>query len=339
VAVLMGGRSSEHEVSLASAAAVLAAMDPARYEVLPILIARSGVWTLEGEPVGLAPGPDGRGVLVSLDGGPARAVDVVFPALHGPLGEDGTVQGACEIAGAPCVGAGVAASAVAMDKALFKDLLRQRGLPTPESVTVEAARWARETEAVRREVAAGVGYPAFCKPARLGSSVGISPVPDAEALDEALALALGHDAKALVERHVHGREVEVGVLGNDDPIVSPVGEVTYDSEWYDYDTKYLPDRMRLRVPADLPPATSERVRDLARRAFLAVGCEGMARVDFFVAEGGEVLVSELNTIPGFTPTSVYAKLLDAAGVSYPELVSRLVDLALAADEERARYRR
>jgi D-alanine-D-alanine ligase len=340
VAVLMGGRSSEHEVSLASGAGVIEAMDPSRYEVLPVLIARSGAWTMEGEPVALAPGTGGRGVLVSLDGRPPRQVDVVFPVLHGPLGEDGTVQGLCEVAGLPCVGAGVAASAVAMDKAMFKDLLRQHGLPTPDSVTVDAGRWAREPEAVREEVAARVGYPAFSKPARLGSSVGISPVPDAEALDEALALALAHDAKALVERHVRGREVEVGVLGNAEPLlVSPVGEITYQSEWYDYDTKYLPDRMRLVVPADLPPATSERVRDLARRAFVAVGCAGMARVDFFVADGDEVLVSELNTIPGFTPTSVYAKLFDAAGVGYPELVARLVDLALEADEERARYRR
>jgi D-alanine-D-alanine ligase len=339
VAVLMGGRSSEHEVSLASGAGVIEAMDPARTEVLPVLIARTGAWTLEGEPVALAPGSGGRGLLVSLDGGPSRDVDVVFPALHGPLGEDGTVQGLCEIAGLPCVGSGVAASAVAMDKALFKDLLRQGGLPTPESVTVEAGSWARDPDAVRDEVAARVGYPAFSKPARLGSSVGISPVPDPESLDDALALALTHDAKALVERHVRGREVEVGVLGNADPLlVSPVGEITYDAEWYDYDTKYLPDRMRLRVPADLPVPTSERVRDLARRAFAAVGCAGMARVDFFVAQGDEVLVSELNTIPGFTPTSVYAKLFAAAGIDYPELVGRLVDLALEADEERARYR-
>jgi D-alanine-D-alanine ligase len=334
----MGGRSSEHEVSLASGAGIIAAMDAARYDVIPVLISREGAWTHEGDPVALVPGPAGRGQIASLAGAPARDLDVVFPALHGPFGEDGTVQGLCATAGLPCVGAGVAASAVAMDKALFKDLMRQAGIPTVESVAVEVGRFAREPEAVRDEVAGRLGYPAFCKPARLGSSVGISRVADAEALDDALALAFAHDPKALLERAVRGREVEVGVLGNGDPEVSPVGEVTYDGDWYDYDTKYLPDRMRLAVPADLPPATAERARTLAREAFRIVGCEGMARVDFFVEDDGTVLVSELNTIPGFTPTSVYAKLFEAAGVVYPELVDRLVDLALEAGAERARFR-
>jgi D-alanine-D-alanine ligase len=314
------------------------AMDPARYEVLPVLIARTGAWTLEGEPVALGTIGGGQGVLLSLDGGAPRPVDVVFPALHGPFGEDGTVQGLCDTVGVPCVGAGVAASALAMDKALFKDVLRAHGLPTPDSVAVEASRFARDAEAVRREIADRVGYPAFSKPARLGSSVGISPVRDPEALDAALELALAHDAKALVERAIRGREVEIGVLGNERPLVSPVGEVTYEGEWYDYDTKYLPDRMRLQVPADLPPGVAERIRELALRAYACVGCTGMARVDFFVADDGEVLISELNTIPGFTPTSVYAKLFEAAGLAYPDLVDRLVDLAVEHDAERHRYR-
>jgi D-alanine-D-alanine ligase len=334
----MGGRSSEHEVSLASAAGVIAAMDPARYEVLPVLIARTGAWTLEGEPVALGTIGGGQGVILSLDGGAPRPVDMVFPVLHGPFGEDGTVQGLCDTVGVPCVGAGVAASALAMDKALFKDVLRAHGLPTPDSVAVAASRWACDPDAVRREIAARVGYPAFSKPARLGSSVGISPVRDPEALGAALELALAHDAKVLVERAIRGREVEVGVLGNERPEVSPVGEVTYEGEWYDYDTKYLPDRMRLTVPADLPPGVAERIRELALRAYACVGCTGMARVDFFVTEDGEVLISELNTIPGFTPTSVYAKLFEAAGLAYPDLVDRLVDLAVEHDAERHRYR-
>jgi D-alanine-D-alanine ligase len=284
------------------------------------------------------PGADGRGLVASLAGGPTREVDVVFPALHGPFGEDGTIQGLCEAAGVAYVGAGVAASAMAMDKAIFRDLCRAAELPAPETTVVDAARWASEPAAVRAEIAARPGYPAFAKPARLGSSVGISRVPDAGALDAALALAFAHDPKALVERAVSGREVEVGVLGNRGPLVSPPGEVTYDSDWYDYETKYEPGRMRLMVPAPLPDAVSERARELARRAFEMVGCCGMARVDFFVEADGTVLVSELNTIPGFTPTSVYASLFEAAGVTYPALVDRLVELALEAAEERARYR-
>jgi D-alanine-D-alanine ligase len=225
-----------------------------------------------------------------------------------------------------------------MDKALFKTFLRDADIPTPESVTVEAGPWARDPETARRAVARQLGYPVFVKPARLGSSVGISRVDGPEALDAAIDLALAHDPKALVERCVAGREVEIGVLGNgDDLLVSPPGEITYESGWYDYETKYLPDRMRLVVPADLPQEVARRIEELARRAFVAIGCCGMARVDYFV-EDGNALVSELNTIPGFTPTSVYAKLFEAGGVSYSELVGRLIELGLEAAAERGRYR-
>lgn len=339
MAVLMGGRSSEHEVSLASAAAVIAALDPARYEVTPVLISAEGAWSADGEPVALVPGADGRGRLASAGGGPDRPLDVVFPVLHGPYGEDGTVQGALETAGVPYVGAGVAASAVAMDKAMFKVFLRDAGIPTPEHCVVTVEQWAQAPARARARVAEAVGYPAFCKPARLGSSVGISPVPDAAALDAALELAFRHDPKALVERAVSGREVEVGVLGEAEPLASPVGEITFDGDWYDYDTKYVPGRSRLQVPADLPEATAARARTLALRAFAAVDCAGLARVDFFVEEAtGEVLLSELNTMPGFTPTSVYARLLEAAGVAYPDLVSRLIDLGIARAADARRYR-
>ena len=334
----MGGRSSEHEVSLASARAVVGALDPARYEVVPVTIAPDGAWTMDGAPVAVVPGPGGRGLLMPLDGGEPAPLDVAFPVLHGPFGEDGTVQGLLETAGVPYVGAGVAASAVAMDKAFFKVFLRDAGIPTPEHAVATAAEWAADPGAVRRRVAERAGYPAFCKPARLGSSVGISRVAGPDALDAALELAFRHDSKALVERAVRGREVEVGVLGGARPLVSPVGEIAYDSDWYDYETKYAPGRMRLTVPADLPPAAAERARDLALRAFAAVDCAGLARVDFFV-EGDEVLLSELNTIPGFTPTSVYAALMEAAGVPYPALVDRLVDLALERDAESRRYLR
>lgn len=337
LAVLMGGRSSEHEVSLSSAQAVIAALDPERYEVIPVLIGREGGWSVDGLPVALVPSPEGAPLLASLDGGPDRPIDAAFPVLHGPNGEDGTVQGALETAGAPYVGAGVAASAVAMDKAMFKVFLRDAGIPSPEHVVVTDADWAAAPDEARERVAGAVGYPAFCKPARLGSSVGISPVPDAGALDTALSLAFRHDPKALVERAIMGREVEVGVLGEADPVVSPVGEITYDSEWYDYATKYEPGRSRVQVPADLPEAVAERARALALRGFRAVDCAGLARVDFFVADDGEVLLSELNTIPGFTPTSVYATLMEAGGIPYPELVDRLVDLALGRAEAARRY--
>jgi D-alanine-D-alanine ligase len=338
VAVLMGGRSSEHEVSLASAAAVIAALDGARYEVVPVLISPEGGWSVDGEPVAMVPMTDGAG-LVSLNGGPLRQVDIVFPVLHGPHGEDGTVQGALETAGVPYVGAGVAASAIAMDKALFKVFLGHCGIPTPEHVVVTAAEWTAAPEAARARVAEVVGYPAFCKPARLGSSVGISPVPDVAALGASLELAFRHDPKALIERAVVGREVEVGILEGTVALASPVGEITFEGDWYDYDTKYLPGRSHLRVPADLPPATAARAREIALRAFAAVDCAGLARVDFFVERStGEVLLSELNTMPGFTPTSVYARLMEAAGISYPELVGRLIDLGLARAEEAGRYR-
>ena len=337
VAVLMGGRSSEHEVSLVSGASVAKALDPERYEVMPVLIGRDGEWTLDGAPVALIPGSGPTGVLAALDGSPSRLVDVVFPALHGPFGEDGTVQGLCEIAGVAYVGAGVGASAIAMDKALFKSVARTHDIPVVESTVVTATRWRDERDAVRSEVADTLGYPVFTKPARLGSSVGISRVAESQELDPAMELALRHDPKVLVERGMVGREVEVGVLGNEDLVLSPVGEIGYDSEWYDYDTKYLPDRMRLTVPADLPAETTTRLRDIACRAFTAIGCAGMARVDFFVEAGGDVRVLEVNTIPGFTPTSVFAKLFEATGIAYADMVGRLVDLGAAAAAERARY--
>lgn len=338
LAVLMGGRSSEHDVSLASAAAVIAALDPERYDVIPLLISAEGGWSADGEPVAIVPGADGAALLASLGGGPARAVDVVFPVLHGPHGEDGTVQGALETAGVPYVGAGVAASAVAMDKALFKVFLAQAGIPTPEYCVVTAAQWRDDPGDARARVAGAVGYPAFCKPARLGSSVGISPVPDPAALDAALALAFLHDPKALVERAISGREVEVGILDGSPPIASPLGEVSFKGDWYDYETKYVPGRSSLRVPADLPPATAARAQELALRAFAAVDCAGLARVDFFVQDDGEVLLSELNTMPGFTPTSAYARLMEAGEIAYPELVERLIDLGVARADDARRYR-
>jgi D-alanine-D-alanine ligase len=337
VAVIAGGRSSEHEISLASARSVLEALDPERYEVTTVAIERSGRWAVEHEGVSALGEPTaagGRGAVGSLpvvaDSAPARAlgaVDVALPILHGPFGEDGTVQGLLELAGVPYVGAGVAASALCMDKDLFKAVLRDRGIPVARNVTI------RLGDDVRNPF----GYPVFVKPARLGSSVGISKAHDEAELEAAVALARRHDEKVLVEEFVAGTEVECGVLGNlrPPPLASVVGEIVPHAEWYDYAAKYDEGGSDIVVPARLPAATAERVQELAVDAFVATECEGMARVDFFVREDGEVVVNELNTIPGFTPTSVYARLFDASGIPYAELLDRLIALALERHERRS----
>jgi D-alanine-D-alanine ligase len=330
VAVLMGGRSSEHDISLASARSVLEALDPARYEAVTVGIGRDGRWEL-GSGNGSAPVAETLPVPMSSSV-PATLgeVDVVLPILHGPFGEDGTVQGLLDLANVPYVGAGVAASALCMDKDLFKAVLRDQGIPVTRNVTL------REGDAVRNPF----GFPVFVKPARLGSSVGISKAHDEEELATAVALARRHDEKVLVEEFVAGVEVECGVLGNRNPVASIPGQIVpIGHEWYDYASKYEEGGMDLLIPPpDLPEETIRRVQDLAVQAFVATECEGMARADCFVREGdGEVLVNELNTIPGFTATSVYAKLFEASGVPYAQLLDRLVELALERHERRSRY--
>ena len=326
VAVLAGGRSSEHEISLASARSVLEALDPARYEVETVAIGRDGRWQLgAGDEQTVA-----ETLPIPARNAPATlgAVDVVLPILHGPFGEDGTVQGLLELAGIPYVGAGVAASSLCMDKDLFKKVMRDSGIPVARHVAL------REGDRVENPF----GYPVFVKPARLGSSVGISKAHDEGELGPAVELARGHDDKVLVEEFVAGMEVECGVLGNRQPppVASLPGRIdTLDHEWYDFASKYDEGGMQLIVPPELPPATIERVQKLAVDAFVASECEGMARVDFFVREGGEVIVNELNTIPGFTATSVYAKLFEASGIPYPELLDRLIQLALERHERRS----
>jgi D-alanine-D-alanine ligase len=325
VALLAGGRSSEHDVSLASARSVLEALDSERYDVTEIAIGRDGRWELgTGETVaGTLPVP--------YDGGPLErlgAVDVVLPILHGPFGEDGTVQGLLELAGVPYVGAGVAASALAMDKDLFKKVMRDSGIPVARHHTI------RLGDAVDNPF----GYPVFVKPARLGSSVGISKAHDEAELVAAVALARRHDEKVLVEELVSGMEVECGVLGNRQPppIASLPGRIdTLEHDWYDYASKYDEGGMDLVIPPELPQETIELVQQRAVDAFVAGECEGMARVDFFVRDDGEVVVNELNTIPGFTATSVYAKLFQASGIEYAELLDRLIALALERHERRS----
>lgn len=318
VAVLSGGRSSEHDVSLASGRAVAAGLHRAGHEVVPIEVGRDGVWRRDGDDVEVAPG---RGV----DG-----VDVAFPVLHGPWGEDGTVQGLLECLAVPYVGAGVLASAVCMDKVLFKDLMAEAGVPQVAYRGVAEGRWDDEREAVLAELA-GLGLPVFVKPARLGSSVGIARVPAADALAGAIQAAFAHDELVIVEALGRGLEVECSVLGNAEPVASTPGEIVLAGAggdgWYDYEAKYTPGGMELVVPARVPEAVRERVRDLAVAAFIRARATGLARVDFFV-DGEEVLVNELNTMPGFTETSVFAKLFEASGLPYPELLDRLVALAI-----------
>jgi D-alanine-D-alanine ligase len=324
VAVLAGGRSSEHDISLASARSVLESLDPQGYDVVTVAIGRDGRWEL-----GSGDGTVAETLPVPATNAPATlgSVDVVLPILHGPFGEDGTVQGLLELAGVAYVGAGVAASAVCMDKDLFKKVLRDSGIPVARHVAL------RPGDPVENPF----GYPCFVKPARLGSSVGISKVHEEAELEPAVALAFRHDEKILIEELMDGIEVEVGVLGNREPVASLPGQIVpLGHEWYDFASKYDEGGMDLIVPPDLPPAVIEDVQRVAVEAFRVTECEGMARVDCFVVGDGRVVVNELNTIPGFTATSVYAKLFEASGVPYDELLRRLIELALERHDRRAK---
>jgi D-alanine-D-alanine ligase len=332
VAVIAGGRSSEHEISVASARSVLGGLDADRYDVQTIEIDRDGRWQLNsGEVLRELERPVAETLPVPTGSPPETLgqVDVVLPILHGPFGEDGTVQGLLELAGVPYVGAGVTASALCMDKDLFKSVCRDKGIPVTRSLTL------RDGD----EPSNPFGYPVFVKPARLGSSVGITKVRSEDELAEAVALARRHDEKVLVEEFVDGVEVEVGVLGNRSPIASIPGEIVshgFDgADWYDYSAKYDEGGMDLEIPPRIPAEAIERVQQLSVDAFIATDCEGMARADCFVTPDGEVLVNELNTIPGFTATSVYAKLFEASGIPYAELLDRLIELALERHERRS----
>jgi D-alanine-D-alanine ligase len=325
VAVLRGGRSSEHEVSLASGQGVAAGLRAAGHEVVAVTLARDGTWRLDGEELTLTPG---RGLLDA---------DVAFPVLHGPFGEDGTVQGLLELLDVPYVGSGVLASAVCLDKVVAKDLMAQAGVAQVDYAGVGAARWERERAVVLDELAA-LGLPVFVKPARLGSSVGIAKVAAADQLGAALDAAFVHDPSVIVEAMSTGTEVECSVLGAaSDAQASEPGEIVIGAEWYDYAAKYEPGGMQLRVPAQISATARERLQALAVEAFGRFGCSGLARADFFV-EGEQVLLNELNTMPGFTPTSVYAKLWEASGLPYAQLVERLCALARERHELERGYR-
>lgn len=348
VAVLLGGRSAEHEVSILSASNAVKAMDAAKYDVVPILITRDGRWRLVELENGVLPDPmpetgaevcllpGGRGRLFGLAGaGAARelpAIDILFPVLHGPHGEDGSVQGLAEVAGIPLAGCGILGSATAIDKDIAKRLLREAGLPVARSITVR-----RGDAPSFDDVAKELGSPVFVKPARQGSSVGVSKAATAEAFQAALAEGFRHDRKVLVEEFIRGREIECSVLEHADGeiVVSVPGEIMPAEHhgFYTYEAKYIDaDGARLGIPADLPEAVAERLRTMARQAFQALGCDAMARVDFFLRPDMSAVVNEINTIPGFTDISMYAKALAASGIAYSDVIDRLIAHGL----ERAR---
>ncbi len=343
VAVIFGGRSGEHEVSVRSARSVMGALDRERWEVAPIGVTRMGEWLSIAETEeALVEGRDalheggaaltGRGALAELG-----ACDVAFPLIHGAYGEDGCLQGLLELAGLPYAGAGVAASAVGMDKALQKALFREAGIPVARSVVLRGWEIEDNPEGAHRFVEDEVGYPCFTKPANGGSSIGITRVASREDLVGGFAAALPHDEKILVEQALTGREIECSVLGNRAPEASAVvGEIEPDRAFYDYKSKYSPvSRTALHVPARIDAKATARVRELALRMYLAMGCEGYARVDFFVGEDGAVTGSEVNTIPGFTDISMFARLWEASGLAYPDLLSRILDLGLEREEQGA----
>jgi D-alanine-D-alanine ligase len=334
--VIFGGQSVEHEVSVHSAQAVLLAADPSLYDVVPIGVTKEGGWLTLDETqraLDVADAPfqktltgAGHGITAAADA--LSQVDAVFPLVHGTHGEDGTLQGMLEIAGLPYVGCGVAASALGMDKALMKACFVAAGLPVADHVVVRTD--AVEDIASVREIEARIGYPSFVKPANGGSSVGVSKVRGREDLAMALADAGRIDRKIVVEKCIEGREVECAVLGNPpDAQASPVGEVLYSGDFYDYEAKYLDPKTQNKAPADLPPDVVARVQELSLRAFNALDCSGMSRVDFFLKPDGDLVLVEINTIPGFSPTSMYPVLWQAGGISYSELITRLVSLAMS----------
>jgi D-alanine-D-alanine ligase len=361
VGILFGGRSGEHEVSLTSAQGVIKAIDKDKYEVVPIGITKGGRWLVGGDPLKalraavdmppvLAALSDEEAeapqtVLVPLEPGPSALtkagapleIDVIFPILHGPHGEDGTVQGLLELTGLPYVGAGVTASAVGMDKALAKDIFRTHGLPLLPYRVVLRKTWESNPAGVLVGCEAELRYPMFTKPANLGSSVGVSKVHNRSELTAGLDEAARFDRKLIVEQGIEAREIEVSVLGNDDPIASVPGEIIPSREFYSYAAKYIDDASELLIPAPISEEQTEQVRELAVEAYVSIDCAGMARVDFLMDKASQkIWLNEVNTIPGFTPISMYPKLWEATGITYTELIDRLIQLALERHEDKGR---
>ena len=341
VGVIFGGKSAEHDVSLMSASSVLRALDPNRFDVFPIAVSREGVWLPPPAAIGMLPSGDypplQTSEIVPTEASPnafLRDVDVVFPVLHGPMGEDGTIQGLLDLADIPYVGSGVLGSALGMEKVRAKQMLRYHDLPVTDWVSIHRHEWrADRTEML--EIASTFGFPCFVKPSALGSSVGVTKVKSAQEMPGALVEAFRHGERALVEPAIDAREIEVSVLGNHHPEASVPGEIVPSNEFYDYAAKYLDGKSELHIPAQLTSSQSDQVRALAIRAFTALDCSGLARVDFFLERGtGRWFVNEVNTMPGFTSISMYPKLLEASGLGYRELVTKLVELAVERWQDR-----
>src|SRR6202049_3398756 len=350
IGVLFGGRSGEHEVSLASAASVIRGLDPDKYEIVPIGITKEGHWLIgggaqkmlpevlrTGQRVTMSADPTDA-ALVRLDGsGGGQRIDVVFPVMHGTFGEDGTIQGLLDLAGLPFVGAGVLGSAIGMDKDVSKRLMQVAKIPVVPWITIQRADWERNPKEIRNAIEKKFKYPVFVKPATLGSSVGMTKVHSRAELAPGLNLASEFALKILVERAMAAREIEVSVLGNSDPKASIPGEIVPHREFYDYAAKYLEEGTQLLIPAKLKPAQVKKVQSMAVAAFRALELSGMARVDFFLEKrGGKLFLNEVNTIPGFTSISMYPKLWEASGISFRELIDKLIDLALEMNREKAR---
>ncbi len=356
VGIIFGGRSGEHEVSFCSASSIIKAIDKDKYTVVPIGITKEGRWiSPQDSELALQSGKiDGKNTVILLNDSFSKSLicidnnqkldkssaleklDVIFPALHGPYGEDGTVQGLLELANIPYVGAEVAASAISMDKELMKIIFKQKNLPVLKWMTIKRKEWQKDKEKILSLIQNNFEYPLFVKPTNLGSSVGITKVHKKEELEKAIDLASSYDRKILIEKGLEEvREIECGVLGNDEPRASVVGEVKPAGEFYDYDSKYIDERTQLIIPADLPDGVCKEVQEIALRAFKAVDAAGMARVDFFVTKKeNKIYLSEINTIPGFTSTSMYPRLWEASGISYPELIDRLIQLALERHQDK-----
>ncbi len=360
IAVLFGGRSGEHEVSLLSAKSVLAVLDPAKYEIFQVGITHEGNWLTDENahdflekgdvqsltPCTILPDPSQPGLYATRSTQHGTMLekitnlDVVFPVLHGTFGEDGTLQGLLEMADLAYVGAGVTGSSVGMDKGIFKDVMRANGIPTVESSVVLRSEIEKDMASVIRKAEAVAAYPLFVKPANLGSSVGITKCNHRADLGEGLLEAASYDRRVLVERGVNGREIEVSVLGNDEPQASIVGEILPSREFYSYESKYVDGTSGLLIPAPLPVETAEKIRSLAVKAYAAIDCAGMARIDFFLEKTtGMIYLNEINTLPGFTSISMYPKLWEASGLPYAKLVDRLIELALERKAERDRTER
>jgi D-alanine-D-alanine ligase len=343
VAVILGGRSGEHEVSIASARSVMAALDPERWEVVPVGISRTGNWLAPKETRALLDGGSrafvdaGQPVLHAPDAlAELASCDVAFPLVHGTNGEDGTLQGFLEIAGIPYAGCGVAASAIGMDKALMKALLREAGIPVARYSVIRSWEYTRAQNDSMALIDQAIGYPCFVKPANGGSSVGVTRARSREDMPAAYSAAFAYDDKAVIEQAVVGREVECSVLGNENPDASIVGEIVPDRDFYDYDSKYSSaSTTQLYIPAPIPEGTARDIQRMAVRMFQVMGCEGYARVDFFLTPADKIIANEVNTIPGFTSISMYPKLWEASGLGYTPLLTKILELALARHQRRS----